>query len=98
MVYQLKISLLETKPEIWRRVLVPGYFNFYQLHRVIQIAMGWGDTHLFQFHTGGFGFSDSITIKEYMDEDIKYEAEMNGYKIMDARRKKVNTYFSRNEL
>ena len=60
--------------------------------------MGWGDSHLFQFHTGEFGFSDSITAKEYMDEEIKYEADMNGYKIMDARRKKIKAYFSRNKM
>jgi len=98
MVYQLKISLLNSKPEIWRRVLVPENLNFYGLHRVIQIAMGWGDSHLFQFHYGEFGFSDSITLKEYIDEEIKYEAAMAGAKIMDARRKKIKSYFTSNEL
>lgn len=51
-VYQLKITLRGSKPPIWRRVLVPAKFNHYQLHQVIQLAMGWEDSHLHQFIIG----------------------------------------------
>ena len=49
LIYRLKITLRDSKPPIWRRVLVPGKFNLYKLHRVIQAAMGWEDGHLHQF-------------------------------------------------
>jgi hypothetical protein len=49
LIYQLKITLRDSKPPIWRRVLVPGKFSLYKLHQVIQIAMGWTDSHLHQF-------------------------------------------------
>ncbi len=52
-VYQLKITLRNSQPPIWRRVLVPGKFSLYQLHEVIQIAMGWMGGHLHQFHIDG---------------------------------------------
>ena len=48
-IYQLKITLHDSKPPIWRRVLVVGSNNLYELHQVIQIAMGWTDSHLHQF-------------------------------------------------
>lgn len=47
--YQLKIALQGAKPPIWRRVLVPGDFTLVQLHKVIQLSMGWTDSHLHQF-------------------------------------------------
>src|SRR5262249_18501799 len=47
--YQLKITLRDIDPLIWRRVLVPSQFTLFELHRVIQIAMGWEDDHLHDF-------------------------------------------------
>ena len=47
--YQLKISLQGAKPPIWRRLQVPGDTTLGQLHEIIQIAMGWRNTHQHQF-------------------------------------------------
>lgn len=54
--YQLKITLKRFKPPIWRRVVVPGAMRLDRLHAVIQIAMGWTNSHLHQF-IGGSGFA-----------------------------------------
>ena len=48
-VYQLKITLRGIEPEIWRRILVPESYTFYDLHVAIQDAMGWEDYHLHRF-------------------------------------------------
>lgn len=37
---QLRIELLEMKPAVWRRVIVPAAIKLPKLHRVIQRAMG----------------------------------------------------------
>ena len=47
--YQIKITLRGIDPPIWRRVLVPSTFTLFELHGVIQIAMGWADCHLHDF-------------------------------------------------
>ena len=45
-IYQLKIMLKGSKPPIWRRVQVRAEMTLAQLHEVIQIVMGWTDSHL----------------------------------------------------
>ena len=50
--YQLKITLRDCKPSIWRRVVVRADMKLDRLHRVIQITMGWLDCHLHQFRLG----------------------------------------------
>ncbi len=46
--YCLRISLDDSKPLIWRRVLVKS-LSLDVLHQVVQVAMGWGDLHLHGF-------------------------------------------------
>ena len=52
-IYQLKITLQDCRPPIWRRMLVPGSVDLFKLHQIIQIAMGWTDSHLHQFIIDG---------------------------------------------
>ena len=47
---QLKVRLLEFRPMVWRRLLVPAVTSLRELHGIIQVAMGWEGIHLFQFH------------------------------------------------
>lgn len=51
-VYQLKVTLLNTKPPIWRRLLVDGSSTLDQVHEVIQAAFGWWNAHLHDFEVG----------------------------------------------
>jgi len=47
--YQIKVVLCDTKPAIWRRVQVPGDISLFHLHNVLQVVMGWTNSHLHQF-------------------------------------------------
>ncbi|HPE61988.1 MAG: plasmid pRiA4b ORF-3 family protein [Thiothrix sp.] len=70
-VYQLKISLEGSKPPIWRRVLIRNDASLDQLHRVIQIAMGWTDTHLNQFiHGDTFYSSPNMFGSELLEDTL----------------------------
>ena len=51
-VYQVRLTLAEVEPPVWRRVLVPAAIRLDRLHQVIQAAMGWTDSHLHAFTTG----------------------------------------------
>ena len=48
-VYAIKVTLLGTRPPIWRRFLVESNITLSQLHRTLQIVMGWTNSHLHQF-------------------------------------------------
>jgi len=48
-ILQIKLSLIGAKPPIWRRLLVTSSTDLSKLHDIIQITMGWTDTHLHQF-------------------------------------------------
>ncbi|MEG2425068.1 plasmid pRiA4b ORF-3 family protein [Glutamicibacter sp.] len=54
-VLQLKLTLKDAKPPIWRRVLVPMDLNLGDLHDIIQASFDWYDGHLHSFYEGGFG-------------------------------------------
>lgn len=45
----LRISIADTEPEIWREVRVPESIPLPHLHQVIQRAFGWMNAHLHMF-------------------------------------------------
>jgi hypothetical protein len=51
-VFRLKVTLRGSRPPIWRRLEVPPGITLFQLHQVLQRAMGWTDSHLHQFWKG----------------------------------------------
>ncbi|HSR54414.1 MAG TPA: plasmid pRiA4b ORF-3 family protein [Acidobacteriota bacterium] len=48
-VYQFRVALEKVEPEVWRRIVVPGTYSFWDLHVAIQDSMGWDDYHLHLF-------------------------------------------------
>jgi hypothetical protein len=53
LVWQLKVTLKGTRPPIWRRFMVAEHTTFGQLHQVLQIGMGWFNSHLHAFALPG---------------------------------------------
>lgn len=51
-IYQIKATLKGSKPPIWRRLLVASDTRLEKLQRILQIVMGWRDSHLHQFVMG----------------------------------------------
>jgi hypothetical protein len=49
LVYQIKVTLDDTHPPIWRRIQVPEDTSLLKLHDIVQIVMGWEDDHLHSF-------------------------------------------------
>ena len=55
-VSDITVTLLSTKPAIVRRLHVLSEISLLELHITIQFAMGWTDSHLFQFDRGDLIF------------------------------------------
>jgi Plasmid pRiA4b ORF-3-like protein len=64
-VYQLKVALRGISPLIWRRLLVHAKTSIADLHYILQLALGWTNSHLHRFLIHG---------KEY---GIAYDGGMN---------------------
>src|SRR5499426_1510600 len=67
-IYQLRITLRGISPLIWSRLLVRAETSIAELHHILQLIMGWTDSHLHRFlihgkeygiaYEGGVGFAD----------------------------------------
>ncbi|MCX7424562.1 MAG: SEC-C metal-binding domain-containing protein [Planctomycetia bacterium] len=66
-IYQLKITLDNSDPPIWRRVQIEDC-DLTTLHQVIQSAMGWDDDHMHEFEIGKKKYVGN-PMKETCDED-----------------------------
>jgi hypothetical protein len=66
-VYQIKITLLGSKPPIWRRIQVSDC-TLDKLHEYIQTSMGWTNSHLHQFRLGEQLFGDPELMQENFEE------------------------------
>ncbi len=66
-VYQFKITLLESRPLIWRRIQVKDC-TLDKLHEHIQSVMGWTNSHLHHFLLGKQLYGDPELIKENFEE------------------------------
>ena len=89
-VYQLKVTLKDIRPPIWRRLLVPD-FTLDDLHETIQIAMGWETYHLYSFEIG----TKQYTHPQMDEGELNMEdstATMLSNVLYKAKQKLIYTY------
>ena len=58
----VRVDLRNAKPPIWRRLEVRSDLTLDVVHRVLQAAFGWTDSHLWRFSLGGDAFSSSSQV------------------------------------
>jgi hypothetical protein len=75
--YQLKVILEDTKPVIWRRIVVRGDMKLGLLHAVLQVAMGWTNSHLHMFLVGACRFTDPTLVDNSAWEEGEDKDERN---------------------
>lgn len=66
-----RITLEHLKPAIWRTFKVDEIEDFFSLHQIIQVVMGWENAHLFEFHY------EKRRIGLVPDEDEMWEIDEN---------------------
>jgi len=90
-VYQFKITLKGVRPPIWRRIQVPEFYTFWDLHVAIQDAMGWLDYHLHEF--------EIIKPSTGLEVNIGIPDDDFGREVLSGWKTKIAKYFSmRNRL
>jgi len=58
-IYTLRIELQHIEPLIWRRVHVATDISLPKLHNVLQVVMGWTDSHLHSFRIGNHAYTNT---------------------------------------
>lgn len=88
--YQIKIKLKESKPPIYRKILINPETKLPKFHDIIQDVMGWTDSHLHHFIVDGefYGEPDPDDWTEVINyKNIKiYEV------LMDEKDKMIYEY------
>ena len=74
LVFQVKITLLGTKPPIWRRVLLPSHMTLEVTSAVILTAMGWNGGHLHEFVNSDGGWGPKSPFEDHDGEAPRDEA------------------------
>jgi hypothetical protein len=69
-VYQLKATLVDSRPPIWRRLLVRSDITLSRLHRILQAVFDWHECHLHMFTARGveYGLPHPDDFREVKDE------------------------------
>lgn len=90
-IYVIKIGVRGVSLMVWRRLRIAADTSLAALHFIFQIALGWGNDHLHQFHIygkdygisseGGIGFPDNpfrIVIDDFaFDTGDRFTNEYN---------------------
>jgi hypothetical protein len=66
-IYQFKITLLDSRPKIWRRIQIQDC-SLDKLHEHIQTAMGWTNSHLHHFEIGKKRYGDPDLLADTGEE------------------------------
>jgi len=69
-VFALRVELRHVEPLIWRRVHVPAEISLPRLHDVLQVVMGWTDSHLHSFSIGDRRYTNA---EDHEDLDMLAE-------------------------
>src|SRR5215510_51971 len=70
-VYQLKVALRGISPLIWRRLLVSAETSLADLHYILQLVMGWTNSHLHRFLIHGQEYGSAYDGGRSFDDDPK---------------------------
>lgn len=91
LIWQFKVSLNDSQPRVWRRILVPADYTFFALHCAIQNAMGWADSHLHAFFIDELRGKGRITI-EFPNPEAD---DLYGNETRDERQELIADYFGK---
>jgi hypothetical protein len=88
LLFQFKITLLDIKPAIWRRIQVHDC-TLADLHEYIQAAFGWENYHLHQFEINGVQYSQPLPDGDGLDMDFEDEAQVVLSKLLPKSAKRT---------
>lgn len=86
-IYQFKIELMGISPSIWRSVQLNDNTQLLDLHYAVQIAMGWYDSHLYQFKNNELIYGDPDALE---DESVLDDSVVNVVDVFKAEKDSID--------
>ncbi len=65
MLYEIRVELQEIEPPVWRVLRVPSSTSLLKLHRILQKAMGWTNSHLYLFELEGKRYGEPSPERDF---------------------------------
>lgn len=85
LVFHLHLTLAEICPVIWRKLQVPATMKLSELHGVLQIVMGWTDSHLHGFR---------VEERYFSDPSFELDDDSFGEEVGDERKMRLGQFVS----
>ena len=73
LLYEIRVQLRDIEPPIWRILRVRPQTSLSRLHKILQKAMGWTNSHLHLFEIDG---------KPYGESDFEWDFDVQDYRGM----------------
>ena len=89
-IYQIKITLKDIRPPIWRRVQVRSTELLEHLHYVIQLSMGWTNSHLHSFSIQSVEYGVPMPEFDMDDMEVRDEKKIKLSKIISGEKFKFS--------
>lgn len=86
--YEIKVTIKDTHPPVWRKLQIPEGVTFHELNAIIQLAFDWCGYHAYNFEVGATLHQAGIFIElPDLDDGWGY------YEVRNSKREKIDTYF-----
>jgi hypothetical protein len=92
---EIRVTLLDIEPAVWRRLVVPSQFHLGQLHLVVQAAFSWWNYHLHEFLIGGLSYGDPGQIGEPEFDDSPRSFDEREVRLLDFHYEQSTTFLYR---
>ncbi len=86
--YEIKVSIRDTHPPVWRRLQIPEGITFHELNAIIQLAFDWCGYHAYNFEVGATLYEIGMFI-----ELPEIDDGWGDYEIKNSKKEKIDKYF-----
>lgn len=87
--YEIKVTVRDTHPPVWRRLQIPSRITFHELNAIIQLAFDWCGYHMYDFEIGATLHEEGIFI-ELPNPDNDF-----WHKTKNSKKEKIDKYFEK---
>ena len=86
--YEIKVSVKDTHPPVWRRLQIPEGITFHELNAILQLAFNWCGYHSYSFELG-----DTLHDMGMFIELPELDDGWGDYEVKNSKKEKIDNYF-----